>query len=104
MVVEQVEKGIRKVKDRNSTADETPNWLEKIENYLNIMLMVIDQAERRVIDEEHVPSNEKVVSFFELHTDIIVKDKRETQYGHKINIASDARGLLTHVSVEEGNA
>ncbi|MBL4864878.1 MAG: ISNCY family transposase [Pseudomonadales bacterium] len=104
MVVKQVDKAIEKVKDSNNTTTQVLSWLEEIENYRNIMLMVIDQTERRIIEEENVPSNEKVVSFFELHTDIIVKDKREVQYGHKINIASDARGLLTHVSVEEGNA
>ena len=103
-VVEQAEKGLQKISDDNNGTLETERWLEDVENYRNIMLMVIDQTERRVIEEEDVPSNEKVVSLFELHTDIIVKDKREVQYGHKINIASDVRGLLTHVSIEEGNA
>lgn len=104
-VVKQAEDGIEIVKrNADCSAVTTRHWLDELENNLQIMLMVIDQTERRVIEEEGVPSSEKVVSFFELHTDIIVKDKREVQYGHKINVASDARGILTHVSIEEGNA
>lgn len=33
---------------------------------------------------EEVSASEKVVSFFEEHTDIIVKGWRDTQYGHKV--------------------
>jgi IS5 family transposase len=66
--------------------------------------MVIDQTEARVIDEEEVCAEEKVVSIFEPHTDIIIKGKREVEYGHKVSIATNTCGLLTHVSIEEGNA
>lgn len=104
-VIKQVEEGIDKIKrNADCTLAKTQCWLDYMENNHQIMLMVIDQTERRVIEEEEVPATEKVVSFFELHTDIIVKDKREVQYGHKINVASDVRGLLTHLSIEEGNA
>ena len=42
---------------------------------------------------EKVPAAEKVVSIFELHTDVIVKDRRDTYYGHKIAISGGASGL-----------
>ncbi len=55
---------------------------------LRRMGQVLDQTQRRVIDGEKVPSGEKIVSIFETHTDIIVKDNRETRYGHKVYLAA----------------
>lgn len=31
-----------------------------------------------------MPAREKLMSIFEKHTDIIVKDQRETFFGHKV--------------------
>ncbi len=47
---------------------------------------------RRVIDGEKVPASEKIVSFFECHTDIIAKGNRETTYGHKLFLVAEVRG------------
>ena len=55
-----------------------------LERAVGILRKVIDQTVRRVIKREKVPASEKVVSFFEEHTDIIVKGRRDTQYGHKV--------------------
>jgi transposase, IS5 family len=78
--------------------------LEKqIHHYVTLAKRVIDQTERRVLNGESVPAQEKIVSIFEPHTDIIVKDRRETHYGHKICLTSGASGLVTDVVVEEGN-
>ena len=44
-----------------------------------------------------------MVSVFEPHTDIIVKDRRDTQYGHKLNLTTGLRGMVLDVVVEEGN-
>ena len=62
-----------------------------------------DQTRRRVFDGEAVPASEKVVSLFEPHADIIVKDGREVQYGHKINLTTGRSGLILDVVVETGN-
>lgn len=103
-VIKQVDAGIEKVKSNHNGMGETDRWLEEIENYRQLTAMIMDQTQARVIDEEDVPACEKVVSLFEPHTDIIIKGQREVEYGHKVNIASDKRGFLTHVSIEEGNA
>lgn len=100
----QVSRAIDKVAGNHNGAPETTRWLEEVEHYHKLMQMVIDQTEARVIDEEEVCAEEKVVSIFEPHTDIIIKGTREVQYGHKVNLASNTCGLLTHVSIEEGNA
>lgn len=64
---------------------------------------VIDQTERRVLRGESVPPGEKIVSFFEPHTDIIVKDRRETLYGHKVTLTGGASGLILDAVIESGN-
>jgi len=64
---------------------------------------VMDQTTRRVIHEEQVPAEEKVVSIFEPHTDIIKKDRRETFYGHKICLTSGRSNLISDCLIVEGN-
>ena len=64
---------------------------------------IIDQTERRVLHGEKVPAADKLVSLFEPHSDIIVKSRRQVSYGHKLNLASGASGLILDVVVEQGN-
>ena len=64
---------------------------------------VVSQTERRVLRGESVPATEKIVSIFESHTDIIVKDRREVLYGHKICLTAGASGIVTDVVIEQGN-
>jgi IS5 family transposase len=76
---------------------------EKLERALMIFGRVIDQTERRVIRGEKVAASEKVVSFFEVHTDIIEKGGRETCYGHKIYLTGGRSGLILDCRVVRGN-
>jgi len=64
---------------------------------------VIDQTTRRVLQGESVPASEKIVSIFEKHTDIIVKARRETLYGHKIALTTGKSGLVLDMTIEDGN-
>ena len=64
---------------------------------------VVDQTIRRIVHQEKVPPQEKVVSIFEHHTDIIVKDRREVLYGHKVCIAAGASGLVFDLQTLSGN-
>lgn len=76
---------------------------QRLDHFVELTKRVIDQTQRRVFGGEQVPAPEKVVSIFEPHTDVIVKDRRETLYGHKIFLSSGASGLVTDVVVERGN-
>lgn len=76
---------------------------QQLLQYVDLARRVIDQTQRRVLGGEQVPAADKIVSIFETHTDIIVKDRRETLYGHKICLTSGASGIVTDVVVEEGN-
>ncbi|RLE44787.1 ISNCY family transposase, partial [Candidatus Woesearchaeota archaeon] len=75
----------------------------ELDHYIPLAQQVIEQTERRVIKGEKLKACEKIVSIFEPHTDIIVKDRRETYYGHKLAITGGASGLLTDLVIEEGN-
>jgi hypothetical protein len=44
-----------------------------------------------------------VVSIFEEHTDVIVKDRRDTHYGHKICLTGGASNLILDCVILEGN-
>lgn len=78
-------------------------WRGEITHYRALILQVIDQTERRVFKGESVPAQEKIVSLFEEHTDIIVKGNRDVQYGHKLNLSSGKSGLILDVVIEAGN-
>lgn len=78
-------------------------WEIEAERVLGLTGKVIGQTERRVMRSEQVPAQDKIVSLFEAHSAIIVKDRRETQYGHKLNLATGRAGFVLDVVVEEGN-
>jgi len=75
----------------------------ELRHYTEMAKRIISQTQRRVLYGESVPAEEKLVSIFEPHTDIIVKDRRETLYGHKICLSAGASGMVTDVVVEKGN-
>lgn len=75
----------------------------ELTHFVALARRVMSQTERRVLNEESVPSREKLVSIFEEHTDIIVKDQRETLYGHKICLTSGRSTLVTDCTILEGN-
>ncbi len=66
---------------------------------------VIEQARRRVLQGEQVPTAEKIYSIFETHTDLIKRGKVQTpiEFGHKVFLAESAQGLITQYEVLEGN-
>jgi transposase, IS5 family len=76
---------------------------EEIRHFVPLVNQVLSQTERRILRDESVPATEKVVSIFEPHTDIIIKDNRDTEYGHKVCLTTGASALVTDVVVEQGN-
>ena len=75
----------------------------EIEHYIPLADKVIDQTERRVLQGKSVAAADKVVSIFEAHTDIIIKDRRDTHYGHKICLTGGASNLILDCIITEGN-
>jgi IS5 family transposase len=75
----------------------------ELEHYIPLVWQVVSQTERRVLRGESVPAEEKLVSIFEPHTDIIRKDGRDTYYGHKVTFTGGKSGLVLDWVVEHGN-
>jgi IS5 family transposase len=75
----------------------------EIKHYGDLSRQVYDQTYRRVVQGESVPADQKVFSIFEDHTDIIIKDRRETHYGHKICLTGGASNLILDCIILEGN-
>lgn len=77
--------------------------LFELQHYGGLVFCVIEQTQRRVLHGESVPASDKLVSIFEEHTDIIVKDRRGTYYGHKLCLTTGASGLVLDCAVLDGN-
>jgi transposase, IS5 family len=78
-------------------------WQAEFHHYRPLIERVIGQTERRILHGEAVPANEKIVSLFEPHADIIVKGARDVQYGHKLNLTTGRSGLILDLVIEPGN-
>jgi IS5 family transposase len=102
-VAESVHADAGTVVERTTGIEDLRSCVSELQALLPLMACVIDQTRRRVIHGEKVPSAEKIVSIFEPHTDIIVKDQRETRYGHKVCLTGGKSSLILDCVIEEGN-
>ncbi len=77
----------------------------QITGYCQLADRVIDQSRRRVLQGEKVPTEEKIYSIFEPHTDLIKRGKAQkpVELGHKVFLAESAQGLITDYQVLDGN-
>jgi IS5 family transposase len=96
-------KAIRLAVREKAQPVETSAWAVEIERYAELLRKVIDQTKRRVFKGEKVPAEEKIVSIFEDHTDIIEKGGRETEFGHKVCLTIGASTLILDCQILNGN-
>ena len=99
--------GLRSISSYKATTLEEygmRDWLiQQLNQYLPLARQVVCQTRRRIIAGESVPAQEKIVSIFEPHTDIIRKDRRDTYYGHKICVTGGSSNLILDCVILEGN-
>lgn len=78
---------------------------DQLDHYLTLAAVAIEQCERRVLKGETVPAEEKIVSIFEEHTDIIKRGKKSspTEFGHKVLVTSGKSCLITQYQCFRGN-
>lgn len=76
---------------------------EQLRRLSQMVPLVIDQTNRRVIKGEKVPAEEKILSIFEPHTDLIVKGERDVVYGHKVFFTVGTTGLVLDTVLVQGN-
>jgi IS5 family transposase len=81
---------------------DNPHALRLMELHA-LMEGIIAQTISRVIDGKGVSAGEKVVSIFEDHTDVIVKSRRETEFGHKLFFTTGKSNLVLDCKIPNGN-
>lgn len=101
--VAQLKKVVTVLKDR--LEKQVEQIVETFETFLPRAEQVIEQTMRRVFENEKVPAEEKIVSIFEPHTDIIRRGKvgKPVEYGHKVWLDEVEGGLVSNWRVLEGN-
>mgnify|MGYP001175701028 FL=1 len=87
-----------------SLSETVQGIAEELKEIIRLTYKVVDQTTRRVINGESVHAGAKIVSIFEPHIGIIVKDRRGTFYGHKICLSGGAPNLITDCLILDGNS
>jgi len=79
--------------------------VKTLETFIPRVEQVIQQTVQRVLEEKSVPAQQKLVSLFEPHTDIIRRQKlhKPTEFGHKIWLAEVDGGIVSDYRILEGN-
>jgi IS5 family transposase len=93
--------GISAIKELDGHPDflSSAGIVDNLDRGVRILEKVMDQTRRRVFKKETIPASEKIFSFFEDHTDIIVKGRRDTQYGHKVFLSGGASGMILDCAI-----
>jgi IS5 family transposase len=111
----------RQVKRRYRQLIEKVNWIHgvghealqkarllgydvpELSYYLPLVAKVIDQADKRVLQGQTVPADEKLYSLFESHTELIQRGKagKAVEFGHKILISQTKEKYIYHYQVLE---
>jgi len=82
-------------------AAQAERLIERFNHFLPLVGRAIAQATRRVLQGEQVPSEEKVVSLFEPHTQIIRRHKsgKPTEFGRKVLLDEVEGGIISHYAI-----
>lgn len=69
----------------------------QLKHFRSLGLRVVDQAERRVFKDEKVPNEEKILSIFEPHTELLKRGKagKAIEFGHMIAIQQVENKFIT---------
>lgn len=97
--ITQVSNAIKK----KSTSWRAMVLQEVLKDLLPVLDQVYEMAYRKEILKESVPTEEKLFSIYERHTDMIKKGGREVLFGHKINLASGKSNLILDCKIVRGN-
>jgi transposase, IS5 family len=78
---------------------------EELGEVSELVERVIGQTRRRVFEGEQVPAQEKLVSIFEPHTQIIRRGKsgKLTEFGRKVWLSEVEGGIISDYRILEGN-
>lgn len=76
--------------------DEAGQIISRIENILTHLPAAIEQAQTRIIRNEKVDADAKIISFYDRSARVIVRGKTgaEVEFGNELNIAEQQDGLI----------
>ena len=76
---------------------------EQFDHFLPLVEQAIEQARRRVLQDEQVPAGEKLLSLFEPETQIIRRHKagKETEFGRKLWLGEVEGGIISEFRLLE---
>lgn len=71
---------------RKRSQPKAKRLAETLSHFRPLVQQVLEQTRRRILKKEKVPAQDKFVSLFEAHTDILCRGKeaRPVEYGHKL--------------------
>ena len=90
---------IVKKKPKYATNNRVMGIYAELESLLPLMNLVYQMTYDKEILGKQVPNNDKIFSIYELHTDIIVKGRRDCKFGHNVDLGSGASNLILTVDV-----
>lgn len=78
----------------------------QLQYFHEMLIKHIDLVERRILNEEKIPSGEKLFSIFETHAEWLSKGKqfKPIEIGHNVLIATDQFNFIVHYQVQEHQA
>ena len=77
--------------------------LKNLEHFVPLVEQGITQATRRVLHDEHLPAQEKILSLFEEHTQIITRQKmgKPREFGRKVLLDEVEGGIVSRYEILE---
>lgn len=78
-------------------------FVKTLNNLTGLFEGIIAQTIARVVDGDKVDSCDKIISIFEEHSDVIVKSRRETEFGHKFFLTTGKSNLVIDCQIADGN-
>jgi len=90
---------------KEETSAQAARLRATLETFIPRAEQVIDQTVRRVFEGEKLPPQQKLVSIFEPHSDIVKRGKahKDTEFGHKVWLDETEGGIISGYRVLEGN-
>ena len=91
--------GVGLERNRYSFEDgiEAEYLLDRLNHFCELGAHVVDQARRRVFGEEKVPAEEKVLSIFEPHVELLIRGKagKPVEFGHMVLFQQTGEKFIT---------
>lgn len=101
--VRQVEQVLTVLQEQEAKAAE--KLAQTLQTFLPRLKQVLQQTVRRVLEDASLSAEEKLVSIFEPHSDIIRRGKprKAAEFGHKVWLGEVEGGFIAQYRVLDGN-